>query len=52
MGSVTHKPVDWKKSLRAIENKYQEVFLEGSFKHYQKLNQVNVFSYPLKLINI
>ena len=52
MGSVTHKPIDFKKSIRSIENRYTEVFYEGSFKHYGKLYNLNKFSYPLKTINI
>lgn len=52
LGSATHKPLDWKKTIRAIENKYIEVLVEGSFKHYPKLYELNSFSYPLRTINI
>lgn len=51
-GSVTHHPIDWKKSIRTIETRYMEVFYEGSFKYYRKLYQLYQFSYPLRTIRI
>ena len=52
LGSATHKPADWKKSIRAIQNRYIEVFVEGSFKHYQKIYESQSLAYPLRTINI
>ena len=47
VGSLTNEAIDWKKSIRAIENRYIEIFYEGSFKFYRKLHKLNKFSYSL-----
>ena len=47
VGSTTITSFNHRKSIRNIESRYSEVFLEGSFKHYKKLHKLNNFSFPL-----
>lgn len=34
---MTNRNTNIKKKLRVIEAKYNEVFFQGSFKHYQRI---------------
>ena len=49
--TISH-PTDWKKGIRGIENRYIEVFYEGSFKFYPKLYFQNDFPHQLETIRI
>lgn len=58
-GSNTMKITDWRKGIRTIETRYievkiiiNEVFYEGSFKHYKRLMILNNFPYKLETVNI
>lgn len=35
----TNRNTNLKKKIRVIESKYNEVFLEGSFKHYERIKE-------------
>jgi hypothetical protein len=51
-GSKSYRIADWRKNIRTIESRYIEVFLEGSFKHYKRIMDLNGFSYNLETVNI
>ena len=41
-----------KKRIKQVEGKYNEVFLEGSLKHYRKIKAITGIKTQIQLINI
>ena len=40
VGSTSSRFGEWKKGIKAIEGRYYEVLVEGSFKHYMKVSRL------------
>ena len=50
--STTNNQANWRETIRKIERRYTEVFIEGNFRLYPKLYVLNKLTYPLRPYNI